>query len=96
MWFQSLMDSTSKLDNVWVSTLAGDIGEMAVYQGPLVGSKMTIGATGFWNSTMQPRLYYLTDRNGHLDATRAEIVGGIDGETMDFSLFSSIGASISV
>ncbi|XP_046595744.1 uncharacterized protein LOC107225502 isoform X1 [Neodiprion lecontei] len=79
MWFQSLMESTSKLDNVWVSTLAGDIGEMAVYQGPVVSSDMTMGATGFWNSTMQPRLFYLTDHNGHLDATRAEIVGGIDG-----------------
>lgn len=24
MWFQSLMDSTAKLDNVWVATLAGE------------------------------------------------------------------------
>lgn len=59
--------------------IQGDIAEMAVYQGPLVGSKMAIGATGFWNSTMQPRIFYLTDHNGHLDATRAEILGGIDG-----------------
>ncbi|XP_012252675.2 uncharacterized protein LOC105684120 isoform X1 [Athalia rosae] len=79
MSYKNLMESATKLDNIWVASLAGDIGEMAVYQGPIVGSAMALGATGFWNSTMQPRTFYLTDHNGHLEATRAEIIGGIDG-----------------
>ncbi|XP_024937056.1 uncharacterized protein LOC107264079 isoform X2 [Cephus cinctus] len=79
MWFQTLVASSAKLDNVWAATLSGDLAEMAVYQGPIVGSEMAIGATGFWNSTMRPSIFYLTDKHGSLDATRAEVVGGVDG-----------------
>lgn len=53
---------------------------MVVYQGPLLGSNMTLGATGFWNSTIRPTIYYLTSSNENFDATRAELMGGIDGK----------------
>lgn len=53
---------------------------MAVYQGPIEGKGMTLGATGFWNSSMRPDIFYLVGRDGTFDATRAEIIGGIDGE----------------
>lgn len=52
---------------------------MVVYQGSILGSDMEIGATGFWNNTMRPNVYYLKNKNGYFDATRAEIVGDIDG-----------------
>ncbi|KZC14462.1 hypothetical protein WN55_06922 [Dufourea novaeangliae] len=79
MWYHSLMTSSVKLDNVWLATIAGDLAEMAVYQGPFVGSNMTLGATGFWNNTMRPAIYYLTSSHTNFDATRAELLGGIDG-----------------
>lgn len=53
---------------------------MVVYQGPLVGKNMSLGATGFWNSTMRPTVYYLTSPHENFDATRAELIGGIDGK----------------
>ncbi|XP_011864276.1 PREDICTED: uncharacterized protein LOC105560094 isoform X2 [Vollenhovia emeryi] len=68
-----------KLDNVWLTTIAGDLAEMTVYQGPILYSDMELGATGFWNNTIRPGVYYLKNQNGYFDATRAEIVGDIDG-----------------
>lgn len=53
---------------------------MVVNQGPIVDTDMTIGATGFWNNTMRPNVYYLKSKNDYFDATRAEIVGDIDGK----------------
>lgn len=53
---------------------------MVVYQGPILDSEMELGATGFWNNTMRPGVYYLKNRNSYFDATRAEIVGDIDGK----------------
>lgn len=53
---------------------------MVVYQGPVLDSDMELGAAGFWNNTMRPGIYYLKDQNGYFDATRAEIVGDIDGK----------------
>ena len=40
---------------------------------------MVLGVTGFWNSSMRPNIYYIMGRDGTFDATRAEIIGGIDG-----------------
>ncbi|XP_043288146.1 uncharacterized protein [Venturia canescens] len=79
MWLSLIKRSTTQIDNVWVSTIAGDLAEMAVYQGPVEGKRMSLGATGFWNSSMRPNIFYLVGRDGTFDATRAEIVGGIDG-----------------
>ncbi|XP_035730991.1 uncharacterized protein LOC118445508 isoform X1 [Vespa mandarinia] len=79
MWQQSINTSQMSIDNVWLTTIAGDLGEMAIYQGPLVEERMTLGVTGFWNSTIYPNIYYLTKNPDSYDATRAEIVGDIDG-----------------
>ena len=40
---------------------------------------MSIGATGFWNSTIRPAIFYVSNKRGFFDATRAEIIGSIDG-----------------
>ncbi|XP_047356971.1 uncharacterized protein LOC124951919 isoform X2 [Vespa velutina] len=79
MWQQSINTSQMSIDNVWLTTIAGDLGEMVIYQGPLVEERMTLGVTGFWNSTIYPNIYYLTKNPDSYDATRAEIVGDIDG-----------------
>ncbi|XP_078046277.1 uncharacterized protein LOC144474825 [Augochlora pura] len=79
MWYQTLMTSSTKLDNVWLTTIAGELAEMAVYQGPLVWQNMSLGATGFWNNTIRPTVFYLTSSHRNFDATRAELLGGIDG-----------------
>ncbi|XP_043672144.1 uncharacterized protein LOC122631029 isoform X2 [Vespula pensylvanica] len=78
MWQQSINNSGISIDNIWLTTIAGDLGEMVIYQGPLVEAKMTLGVTGFWNSTIYPNIYYLTKNPDSYDATRAEIVGDID------------------
>lgn len=53
---------------------------MAVYQGPFVGSRMVLGSAGSWNSTMRPKLFYLLGKDGNYEATRAEIIGAVDGK----------------
>lgn len=58
----------------------GDLAEMVVYQGPIVGPNMQLGETGFWNNTMRPNVYFLNNKYGHFDATRAEIISDIDGK----------------
>jgi hypothetical protein len=57
---------------------------MVVYQGLILGSDMELGATGFWNNTMRPHDFYLKNKNGYFDATRAEIIGDIDGKSVLF------------
>ncbi|XP_020295729.1 uncharacterized protein LOC109860805 isoform X2 [Pseudomyrmex gracilis] len=79
MSYLNSLESKKKLDNVWLATIAGELAEMVVNQGPIVDTDMTIGATGFWNNTMRPNVYYLKSKNDYFDATRAEIVGDIDG-----------------
>ncbi|XP_076290974.1 uncharacterized protein LOC143214158 isoform X2 [Lasioglossum baleicum] len=79
MWYRTLTTSSIRLDNVWLTTVAGDLAEMAVYQGPFKWQNMSIGATGYWNNTMRPAVYYLTSSHDNFDATRAELLGGIDG-----------------
>ncbi|XP_039308640.1 uncharacterized protein LOC105198717 isoform X2 [Solenopsis invicta] len=79
MPYLSSLESTIKIDNIWLATIAGELAEMIVYQGPILDVDMELGAAGFWNNTMRPSVYYLKSKNGHFDATRAEIVGDIDG-----------------
>lgn len=62
---------------------------MVIHQGPMLGSKMELGATGFWNNTMRPSIYYLKNKSGYFDATRAEIVGDIDGTCDTYKHISS-------
>ncbi|KOX72474.1 hypothetical protein WN51_01574 [Melipona quadrifasciata] len=74
-----LVASSVKIDNIWLTTIAGELAEMAVYQGPLLGNNMALGTTGFWQNMMRPTIYYLTSLHNNFDATRAELIGGIDG-----------------
>lgn len=75
----ALISSTSlfstRLSNLWISTVSGDLGEIVVYQAseqPIIGNK------GYWNHTIYPRLYM--SAGGAQEMTDAELLGGIDGE----------------
>lgn len=65
------------IDNRWAATLAGDLAEVALLQGP-ISSEIKVGASGAWNSTTAPHWYFLSQRE-RLEMTDAEIRGGIDG-----------------
>lgn len=65
------------IDNRWAATLAGDLAEVALLQGPMTRD-VNVGASGAWNSTAVPRWYFLSQRE-RLEMTDAEIRGGIDG-----------------
>ena len=64
------------LDNRWAATIAGDLAEVALLQGPQ--APLSMGAPGTFNSTTMPRWYFLTQRE-RLEMTDAEIRGGMDG-----------------
>ncbi|CAH0724810.1 unnamed protein product, partial [Brenthis ino] len=78
-------DSDSDISNIWVATLAGDLAEVVVNQGPRVGAssqRLLVGSSNRWNDTMLPRNYYIFPPNGTLPNwhfTDAEILAGIDG-----------------
>lgn len=61
---------------------------MVVYQGPILDFDMELGAAGFWNNTMCPSIYYLKNKDGYFDATRAEIVGDIDGKYLYTQIYN--------
>lgn len=65
------------IDNRWAATLAGDLAEVALLQGPMTRD-VRVGASGAWNSTAVPRWYFLSQRE-RLEMTDAEIRGDIDG-----------------
>lgn len=54
--FQTLLRSLKQLDNTYSASLAGDLAEICVYQGPYMGTNTTIGVTGYWNDTFLPRI----------------------------------------
>lgn len=68
---------TFAVDNKWAATLAGDLAEVALLQGP-VTQQISVGAPGVWNQTLIPRWYFLSQRE-RLEMTDAEIRGGLDG-----------------
>ncbi|XP_046823998.1 uncharacterized protein LOC124426394 [Vespa crabro] len=74
---QTTFSSDITLENKWIATLAGDLAEVALIQGPR-GETLQIGVNGNWNSTAMPRWYFL---NGFekLQFTTAEIRGDLDG-----------------
>ncbi|XP_058801796.1 uncharacterized protein LOC131670311 [Phymastichus coffea] len=72
------LSTDSNLDNRFLSTLAGDLAEVALAQGPQFRGQFTVGADGNWNSTSQPLYYFLGTKND-LQMTGAEIRGDIDG-----------------
>lgn len=73
---QSASDAT-RVDNRWAATLAGDLAEVTLLQGPITQS-IQVGGIGGWNSTSVPRWYFLSQRD-RLEMTDAEIRGGLDG-----------------
>ncbi|XP_037914932.1 uncharacterized protein LOC119653884 isoform X2 [Hermetia illucens] len=68
------------VDNRWAATLAGELSEVALLQGPMLtaGGQISLGASGAWNSTALPRYYFLS-QNTRLEMTDPEIRGGLDG-----------------
>lgn len=66
-----------RVDNRWASTLAGDLAEVTLLQGP-ISQQVQVGGIGGWNSTTIPRWYFLSQRD-RLEMTDAEIRGGLDG-----------------
>lgn len=69
--------TTLSVDNRWAATLAGDLAEVALLQGPMTRD-VYVGGSGAWNSTAVPRWYFVSQRE-RLEMTDAEIRGGIDG-----------------
>ncbi|KAK3926904.1 5-methylcytosine rRNA methyltransferase NSUN4 [Frankliniella fusca] len=81
------------VDNLWAATLAGDLAEVAAYQGPHLAGPggqggLLLGPGGVWNDSLVPRVRYLSrERPGspdlspvlHWDMTDAEIRAGFDG-----------------
>lgn len=76
------------VDNLWAATLAGDLAEVAAYQGPASAGVLALGPAGEWNDSLIPRVRYLSrQRPGSpelapvrfWDMTDAEIRGGFDG-----------------
>lgn len=67
--------SSTRLSNLWISTVSGDLGEIVMYQ---ASAQPIIGNEGYWNDTIYPRLYM--SAGGAQEMTDAELLGGIDGE----------------
>lgn len=66
------------VSNIWVSTVAGDLGESIVNQAV---ENAEIGNVGYWNDTSYPRMYLVTGKN--FDLTEAELLGGVDGNSFN-------------
>ncbi|KAH8252005.1 hypothetical protein KR038_004664 [Drosophila bunnanda] len=76
---RSQSQTSNSIDNRWAATLAGDLAEVALVQVPVSsGNAASVGATGGWNDTVLPHWYFLSERT-NLEATDAEIRGGLDG-----------------
>ncbi|KAH8403932.1 hypothetical protein KR215_006774 [Drosophila sulfurigaster] len=71
--------TATSIDNRWAATLGGDLAEVTLVQVPVsTNNAASVGATGGWNDTVLPHWYFLTQRT-NLEATDAEIRGGLDG-----------------
>ncbi|XP_017010437.2 uncharacterized protein [Drosophila takahashii] len=75
---RSQSQTTSTIDNRWAATLSGDLAEVTLVQLPASTTPASVGATGGWNDTVLPHWYFLSQRT-NLEATDAEIRGGLDG-----------------
>ncbi|XP_059061798.1 uncharacterized protein LOC131854650 [Achroia grisella] len=73
------------ISNIWVATLAGDLAEVVINQGPRYGpspQNLVVGTNNRWNDTLLPREHYLLLQNStpvDWQITDAEILAGIDG-----------------
>ncbi|XP_030755896.1 uncharacterized protein LOC115882163 [Sitophilus oryzae] len=63
------------VDNRYAATLVGELAEAAAYQ---VQPNISLGASGGWNSTINPKYFFLQSNN-NLQATDAELRGALDG-----------------
>ncbi|CAK1601953.1 unnamed protein product [Parnassius mnemosyne] len=78
-------ENNNEISNIWVATLAGDLAEVVVNQGPRVGASsqhLVVGSNNRWNDSVLPRTFYLLPQSsGVVDwhFTDAEILAGIDG-----------------
>lgn len=77
----SKLISNVKINNIWASTLAGDLAEVVLNQGPLLDKRLTIGGAGVWDNSLRPVLYLTTQSFDYFFASQAELIGGIDGES---------------
>ncbi|XP_034651489.1 uncharacterized protein LOC117890645 isoform X2 [Drosophila subobscura] len=76
---RSQSQTSNSIDNRWAATLAGDLAEVTLVQVPVsTNNAASVGATGGWNDTVLPHWYFLSQRT-NLEATDAEIRGGLDG-----------------
>ncbi|KAK0090898.1 hypothetical protein PV325_000064 [Microctonus aethiopoides] len=76
-WQPSESLSSMTLDNKWFATIAGDLAEVAILQGPQ-RDQYRIGEEGHWNSSVMPKSYFI-DGNQDTEFTAAEIRGDLDG-----------------
>lgn len=75
-----LLKSLDSVDNTYSAGLAGDLAEVCIFQGPMLGVNLSVGMLGSWNDTSFPRLYYLPQNHQELwEMTDAEILAGLDG-----------------
>ncbi|CAG4979028.1 unnamed protein product [Parnassius apollo] len=80
-----MVNDELEISNIWVSTLAGDLAEVVVNQGPRVGAssqRLVVGSNNRWNDSVLPRMFYLLPQSsGVVDwhFTDAEILAGVDG-----------------
>ncbi|XP_046990463.1 uncharacterized protein LOC124595663 [Schistocerca americana] len=65
------------MDNRWAATLAGDLAEVVIHQGPK-SEAIKIGTPGGWNDSVIPHWYFI-NRAEQTQMTDAEIRGGLDG-----------------
>ncbi|CAH2102607.1 unnamed protein product [Euphydryas editha] len=79
-------ETNNDISNIWAATLAGDLAEVVVNQGPRFGAssrRFMVGSSNRWNDTLLPRDYYLLRNNDTTlptwHFTDAEILAGIDG-----------------
>ncbi|CAD6222326.1 GSCOCG00000914001-RA-CDS [Cotesia congregata] len=72
--------SDVRLDNKWLATLAGDLAEVVISQGPFknLDERFQIGIEGHWNSTVSQKYYFLNE-DENVEFTAAEVRGDLDG-----------------
>lgn len=63
------------VDNRYAATLIGELCEASLYQAT---ENVALGASGGWNSTIDPKYFFLQNNN-NLQATDAELRGALDG-----------------
>ncbi|XP_014299217.1 uncharacterized protein LOC103579747 [Microplitis demolitor] len=88
-WRSSDNLSKVQLDNKWFATLAGDLAEVAIVQGPskTTNERLKIGTEGHWNSTVSPKYYFLNE-DENVEFTAAEVRGDLDGLILATSVMS--------